>query len=145
MRWPPRGSGLQSKPGVPWTGWQWQDMEDLGAPNEICEWCGKRSVRFVNVMRHPSWPTLVRVDSKCAERMGDTDASKRVLEFRRELTRQRRLPADDATANGEREPFSAFKDDLRTAWARSRDDVWLQVLVFLLVIALLLVFFPPWS
>jgi hypothetical protein len=50
-----------------------------------------------------------------------------------------------STANGEREPFSAFKNDLRTAWARSRDDVWLQVLVFLLVIALLLVFFPRWS
>jgi hypothetical protein len=74
--------------------------------------------------------------------MGDTDARKRELEFRRDLTRQHRLPADDATTNGERQPFSAFRDDLRRAWARSRDDVWLQVLVFLLVIALLLVFFP---
>jgi hypothetical protein len=145
MRWPPRGSGLLSKPGVPWTGWQWQQMEDLGAPNEICEWCGKRPIRFVNVMRHSSWPTSVRVGSKCAERMGDTYARKREMEFRRNLTRQQPLTADDATTNGEREAFSALRYDLRRAWALSRDDVWLQVLVFLLVIALLLVFFTPWS
>jgi hypothetical protein len=77
------GSGLRSKPGVPQTSWRCKDIEDLGGRNEICEWCGKKRIRYVHVMSHPGWPDLVRVGYKCAILMGDTYACQREPEFRR--------------------------------------------------------------
>ena len=77
------GSGLRTKPGVPQTGWRSKDIEDLGGRNEICEWCGKKRIRYVHMMSHPDWPDLVRVGSHCAIRMGDTFAGQREREFRR--------------------------------------------------------------
>jgi hypothetical protein len=42
-------SGLGSQPGVPQTGWRPEGIEDLGGPDEICEWCPyNKRIRFVH-------------------------------------------------------------------------------------------------
>jgi len=78
-----QSSGLGSQPGVPQTGWRPEGIEDLGGPDEICEWCPyNKRIRFVHVMSHPDWRDLVRVGKDCGELMGDPYAGKREREFR---------------------------------------------------------------
>ena len=78
-----QSSGLGSQPGVPQTGWRPEGIEDLGGPDEICEWCPyNKRIRFVHVMSHPDWPDLVRVGKDCGELMGDPYAGKRERAFR---------------------------------------------------------------
>jgi len=126
------GTGLASKPGVPKTGWRGEDIEDLGGPNEICEWCPwKKRIRYVHVMNHPDWPDLVRVGSDCAELMGDTYAYQREREFR---------PAPDKrhpqVASGTR--IDSERGTVR--WVLSPQGAWLGAIFWLLVILMVLVF-----
>jgi hypothetical protein len=131
------GSGLRSKPGVPQTGWRWEDIQDLGGRKAICEWCEKKRIRYVHKMSHPNWPDLVRVGSHCAVRMGDPFARKREREFRRNPDKWRTLMADGTLINGEREFLSTVRDLLQRSWIPSRQDVWLHVFWVLVVFAVL--------
>jgi hypothetical protein len=132
------GSGLQSKPGVPQTGWRSKDIEDLGGRNEICEWCGKKRIRYVHTMSHPDWPDLVRVGSHCAIRMGDTFAHQREREFRRNPDKWHQQAANGTPVDSERGGVGDYL--LRRWWALSPQGEWLGAIFWLLVIIAALFF-----
>jgi hypothetical protein len=142
MRGQVGGSGLGSKPGVPKTGWREEDIEDLGGPDEICEWCPyNKHIRFVYVMSHPDWSDLVRVGSECAELMGDPYAGQREEEFRRDPVKWRTQVANGTLIDSK--PV-AVRDVLQRARAPSpRQDVWLHVIWFLVILAFLVAFLNP--
>ena len=117
------GSGLRTKPGVPQTGWRSKDIEDLGGRNEICEWCGKKRIRYVHMMSHPDWPDLVRVGSHCAIRMGDTFAGQREREFRRNPVKWHPQAADGTPVDSERGGVGDYL--LLGWWAPTPQGAWL--------------------
>jgi hypothetical protein len=133
---------LQGEPGVPQTGWRAEHIEDLGGPDEICEWCPyNKHIRFVHVMSHPDWADSVRVGWRCAELMGDSYAGQREREFRRNpdlwLTQ---VGNSSALIDSER---STVRDRLQRVPAPSRQDLWAQVFWFLVVFALIVYFNRP--
>ena len=64
-----RGSGKWSQPGVPHKGWTCTGIDDLGAPDEICEMCEVQSIRYVHYMEHPDYPDDLGVGCICAGHM----------------------------------------------------------------------------
>lgn len=62
-------NGNWSQPGVPHKGWQFQSMEDLEEPSEICQMCETRIIRYVHYMTHPDYEGILGVGCVCAERM----------------------------------------------------------------------------
>lgn len=50
--------GKWSMPGVPHKGWTCIDIEDLGAPDAVCEMCERQDIRYVHAMEHPDYPEL---------------------------------------------------------------------------------------
>src|SRR4051794_39614902 len=77
---PPRGEGLTvegpsgrfgkwSQPGVPHRGWSCVDIEDLGAPDLVCEMCERQEIRSVHHMEHPDYPGSLRCGCICAGHM----------------------------------------------------------------------------
>jgi hypothetical protein len=71
--------GVRDLPGVPQKGWRQRgDRIDLGrgGPYEVCEWCRKKRVRYVDVMVHNGWPNAVRAGRICSAlmRVGVPDA-----------------------------------------------------------------------
>lgn len=73
-----RMHGKWSQPGVPHKGWRCIDIEDLGAPDAVCEMCERRKIRFIHYMQHPGFEPSLGVGCVCAEKMEDDyDAPKR--------------------------------------------------------------------
>ena len=64
-----RGPGKWSKPGVPQKGWLCTGIEDLGAPNKVCEMCETQRIRYVHYMEHPAYPDTLGVGCICAGHM----------------------------------------------------------------------------
>ena len=72
-----RGSGKWSEPGVPNKGWVCVGIDDLGAPDEICQMCEKREIRYVHQMEHPNYPDALGVGCVCAGHMeGDYEGAR---------------------------------------------------------------------
>jgi len=61
-----RGSGKWSQPGVPHKGWTCTGIDDLGAPEAVCEMCETQSIRYVHYMTHPDYPEELGVGCVCA-------------------------------------------------------------------------------
>jgi hypothetical protein len=61
--------GKWSQPGVPHQGWRCVDVEDLGSPEQICEMCEARQVRFVHHMEHDHFGKALQVGCICAGHM----------------------------------------------------------------------------
>jgi len=51
-----RRFGKWSMPGFPHSGWTCIDIENLGAPDAICEMCERQDIRYVHAMEHPDYP-----------------------------------------------------------------------------------------
>jgi hypothetical protein len=62
-------TGKWTQPGVPHKGWTCVDIEDLGAPDHICEMCEVQEVRYVHTMEHPEHAEALRVGCICAGHM----------------------------------------------------------------------------
>ena len=62
-------AGKWSIPGVPHKGWTCTSVEDLGAPDEVCEMCETQDIRYVHHMEHPNYPETLVVGCVCAEHM----------------------------------------------------------------------------
>jgi hypothetical protein len=60
------GSGKWAERGVPHRGWSCIDIEDLGAPDAVCEMCERQDIRYVHYMQHPSYPNILRCGCVCA-------------------------------------------------------------------------------
>jgi hypothetical protein len=77
------------QPGVPHKGWQCEDIEDLGAPDAVCEMCEVQEIRYVHVMSHEDYGTL-RCGCICAGHMeGDrAGARQREKSFKARLSRR---------------------------------------------------------
>lgn len=68
--------GKWSMGGVPHRGWTCVDIEDLAAPDQLCEMCESQSIRYVHHMTHPKYPTTLAVGCICAGHMeGDLVAA----------------------------------------------------------------------
>jgi hypothetical protein len=67
-------------------------MEDLSAPDEICEMCEFAEIRYVHIMQHPDYPETLRVGCVCAENMGDEYARDREKDFRKESRARKANP-----------------------------------------------------
>ncbi len=63
--------GKWSEAGVPKKGWSCTSVEDLGAPDEICEMCGTQEIRYVHYMQHPDYAAILGCGCVCAEKMED--------------------------------------------------------------------------
>lgn len=50
-----RRFGKWSVPGVPHKGWTCIDIEDLGAPDAICEMCERQDIRYVHTIQNPDY------------------------------------------------------------------------------------------
>jgi hypothetical protein len=61
--------GKWAEAGVPHKGWSCVSVEDLGAPDGVCEMCETRGVRYIHHMQHPDYPHVVAVGCICAEKM----------------------------------------------------------------------------
>jgi hypothetical protein len=69
-------TGKWVDPLTPKRNWQWEDVEDLGEPSDICEMCEVQEIRYVHIMWHQNYPRTLRVGCHCAAHMsGDTDAA----------------------------------------------------------------------
>lgn len=92
---PARGWGRWGERGVPHKGWFCVDVEDVGKHYETCEMCERAEVRYVHVMRHPSYGGELRVGIKCAENMEQnyTAAKKREQDARNRSARRNRFPS----------------------------------------------------
>ncbi|MBB4373441.1 hypothetical protein GGD63_006264 [Bradyrhizobium sp. cir1] len=64
-------TGKWSTPGVPHKGWVCDGVEDLGAPDAVCEMCESQDIRYVHSMSHPDYEGVLDVGCVCAERMED--------------------------------------------------------------------------
>lgn len=70
-------SGKWDRLEVPKRGWVCVGVEDLGAPEEVCEMCEERPIRYVHTLRHPQWPEELDCGCICAGHMtGDPDAAR---------------------------------------------------------------------
>lgn len=67
--------GKWSQPGVPHRGWTCVDIEDLGAPNIICEMCESQEIRYVHHMSHGEYPEQLQVGCVCAGHMEENLAA----------------------------------------------------------------------
>lgn len=61
--------GKWSTIGVPQRGWTCEGVEDLGAPDAICEMCETQEIRYVHTMSHPEYDEALSVGCVCAEKM----------------------------------------------------------------------------
>lgn len=61
--------GKWSKPGIPHKGWRCVDIEDLGAPDAVCEMCETQEIRYVHYMEHPDYKDVLGVGCVCAENL----------------------------------------------------------------------------
>jgi len=69
--------GKWSVTGVPHTGWNCVDIEDLGEPQLTCEMCESQTIRYVHYMEHPNYQEVLQVGCICAGNMeGDLAASR---------------------------------------------------------------------
>ena len=66
---PARGFGKWSARGVPKKGWSCVGVEDLGAPDAICEMCEKQEIRYVHSMEHTNYPDTLKCGCVCAGHM----------------------------------------------------------------------------
>lgn len=60
---------LWKRDDVPHEGWECEAIYDLGAPVGVCRMCGHQIIRYVHVMRHPSYPRKIGAGCICAGRM----------------------------------------------------------------------------
>ena len=97
------GFGKWSMSGVPHKGWTCIDIEDLGAPDAICEMCERQDIRYVHAMQHPDYPGILHCGCICAGHMEE------------DVVRARRREASMKNAARRR---AAWPD--RKAWRRSR-------------------------
>lgn len=63
------GRGKWGKKGVPHKGWECVEIEDLGAPEAICEMCEAQEIRYAHHMQHSSYPDTLVVGCVCAGHM----------------------------------------------------------------------------
>lgn len=71
-------AGKWSQAGVPHKGWTCTSVEDLGAPDAVCEMCETLEIRYVHHMEHPDYPEALDVGCVCAENMeNDYEAPRR--------------------------------------------------------------------
>ena len=77
----PASGSLWRTPGFPHSGWFCTDIEDLGAPAEICPVCGVREIRYVHLMRHAEslWEDI-RAGCVCAGHISGSVAEAKARE-----------------------------------------------------------------
>jgi hypothetical protein len=97
------GFGKWSMHGVPHKGWTCVDIEDLGAPEAVCEMCERQDIRYVHAMQHPDFPEILHCGCICAGHM------------EQDVERARRREASMKNAARRR---AGWPD--RKAWRRSR-------------------------
>ncbi len=62
-------AGKWSSQSVPHKGWTCTSVDDLGAPDEVCQMCETQDIRYVHHMEHPDYPESLAVRCICAEQM----------------------------------------------------------------------------
>lgn len=85
-------SGKWSQGGVPHKGWSCINIEDLGAPDAICEMCETQEIRYVHYMEHPHYTEVLGVGCICAGHMEEDyeGARRRELDLKNAAQRRRR-------------------------------------------------------
>lgn len=89
------GKGKWSQAGVPHRGWICVNVEDLGAPDTMCEMCERQEIRYVHYMTHPNYPGELACGCICAGYMEeDHEGAKRREAGLRSAARRRRAWPD---------------------------------------------------
>ncbi|MFZ5733644.1 MAG: hypothetical protein ACOY4O_12975 [Pseudomonadota bacterium] len=73
-------TGKWSQAGVPQRGWVCDGVEDLGAPDAVCQMCEVQDIRYVHTMSHPNYDTSLEVGCVCAEHMEEDYVRPRLRE-----------------------------------------------------------------
>ena len=81
-----------SQIGVPHKGWTCVSVDDLGAPDAVCEMCETREIRHVHHMQHPDYRESLGVGCICALQMenGKEALRRRERTLRNAAQRRRR-------------------------------------------------------
>jgi hypothetical protein len=83
-------SGKWSVPGFPHKGWTCISVEDLEAPDAVCEMCETQEIRYVHHMQHPDYLGVLEVGCVCAEHMEENyEAPRRREQNLRNASRRR--------------------------------------------------------
>lgn len=84
--------GKWSVAAVPHRGWYCTDVEDLGSPDETCQMCEVRRIRYVHHMAHDDYADVLRCGCVCAGHMSDDYAGVKERErvVRNESARKQR-------------------------------------------------------
>ncbi|MGH7093037.1 MAG: hypothetical protein ACREFB_05830 [Stellaceae bacterium] len=119
-------SGKWDKSGVPRKGWTCEGVEDLSAPNAVCEMCETQEIRYVHSMTHPSYPETLRVGCVCAEHMeGDYKAPReRERQLRNRAARRARWLGRRWSRARREGCWYLNTDGLHLAIWRSTDGTW---------------------
>ena len=85
-------NGKWTQPGVPHRGWRCVDIEERDAQDHLCEMCEARLVRFVHVMEHDGYDSVLRVGCVCAGYMEEdlVEARRREVSFKNDRSRRTR-------------------------------------------------------
>lgn len=85
-------SGKWRQPSVPHKGWTCVNIEDLGAPDAICEMCETQEIRYIHYMEHPAYAEVLGVGCICAGHMAEDyeGARRRELDLKNAGGRRRR-------------------------------------------------------
>jgi hypothetical protein len=83
-------TGKWTQRGVPNKGWACVDIEDLGAPDHICEMCETQEVGYVHTMEHSDYAEALRVGRICAGHMEEDLVGARKREDAFKASRGRR-------------------------------------------------------
>ena len=84
-------SGKWSQVGVPRKGWTCVSVDDLGAPDTVCEMCETQEIRYVHHMEHPDYRESLGVGCICAQHMeNDYEAPRRRERTLRNAAQRRR-------------------------------------------------------
>lgn len=108
--------GKWSQAGVPHTGWECVDVEDVVEPNAVCEMCERAGIiSYVHVMRNVAWAGELRVDRVCASGMeqnsGAAQAREKALEWLKERHR------------AEQQAKEAKRREVAATWIKTADDM----------------------
>jgi len=86
--------GKWSISGVPHKDWVCEGVEDLGAPDSICQMCESQPVRFVHYMSHKDYNQILECGCDCAGHMegNSARADSRDKSMRNNAARRRNFP-----------------------------------------------------
>jgi hypothetical protein len=113
---------LAKAPGFPHRGWRHLDCVDRQTADNLCQYCGKRHVRYVHVLSNPDWPQTIDTGCVCAADLGlEEEASKAERDVRNRTSRLERFLVNGWKISKNGNPYRTYCN-VRIAICSTRGD-----------------------